>query len=203
MKTPVSKLKHYHQNPRRGDVDAVADSLATLGQFKPIIVNKGTHTGRRHEVLAGNHTLKAARQLGWTHIEADYVDVDDDTAARIVVADNRTADKAGYDNADLLALIQDLPDTDGTGYNADDIQDLLIEQELAAPPALPGDTPDTAAAPVEAEDKWAAASRRSLIIEYPIPIFQWIQEQLYELAKTKGTKSNAATVKTILEEQTK
>jgi ParB-like chromosome segregation protein Spo0J len=201
VKTPINKLKHFHKNPRKGDVQAVAESLEKLGQFKPIIVNRGTITGRRNEVLAGNHTLKAARQLGWADIDADFVDVDDDTAAKIVLADNRTADKATYDNAELLGLIQELPDTDGTGYTGDDIQDLLIEAELAAP-ALPTNTPDTDTAPAEPEDKWAAASRRSLIIDYPIPIFQWMQEKLYDLAKSKGTKSNAATVKQLLEEAT-
>jgi hypothetical protein len=201
VKTPISKLKHFHRNPRKGDVQAVAESLEKLGQFKPIIVNRGTITGRRNEVLAGNHTLKAAKQLGWANIDADFVDVDEDTAAKIVLADNRTADRATYDNAELLGLIQELPDTDGTGYTGDDIQDLLIEAELAAAPALPTDTTATDA-PAEPEDKWAAASRRSLIIDYPIPIFQWMQEQLYELAKTKGTKSNAATVKQLLEEAT-
>lgn len=196
MKTVISKLKHFHRNPRKGDVDAVAESLGRLGQFKPIVVNRGTITGRRNEVLAGNHTLKAARKLGWTHIDADFVDVDEDTANKIVLADNRTADKATYDTPELLGLIQSLPDTEGTGYTGDDIQDLLIDAELH-------NLPDTPTVEAPAEEKWASASRKSIVVDYPLPIFQWMQEQLYELAKAKGTKSNAATVKLLLEEATK
>jgi hypothetical protein len=106
----VGKLQTFHRNPRRGNIAAIADSLKTTGQYKPIIVNKGSHTGRPHEVLAGNHTLQAARTLHWDTVLASYVDVDDDTANRIVLADNRTADLGDYDDDLLASLLKDLPD---------------------------------------------------------------------------------------------
>lgn len=58
---PTTDLNLYHKNPRMGDVDAIAGSLQAHGQFRPIVVNEGTHTGRPMETLAGNHTLKAIR----------------------------------------------------------------------------------------------------------------------------------------------
>lgn len=119
------ELAPYHRNPRRGDVDAIAASLRRNGQYRPIVVNLGTHTGRPLEVLAGNHTLAAARQLGWDRIAATTVDVDDHQAARIVAADNRTADLGGYDDDVLLELLQELPDLEGTGYNDDNLTRLL------------------------------------------------------------------------------
>ena len=116
----VDELAGYHRNPRRGDVDAIARSLEVNGQYRPIVVNIGTHTGRPLEVLAGNHTLAGARQLGWPTIQATTVDVDDLAAARIVAADNRTADLGGYDDTILAELLQQLADDDmgldGTGY---------------------------------------------------------------------------------------
>ncbi|MDX3097732.1 hypothetical protein PV417_24845 [Streptomyces sp. ME19-03-3] len=42
-----------HPNPRTGDVDAIAESLRVNGRYKAIVVNRGTHTGRPNEVLAG------------------------------------------------------------------------------------------------------------------------------------------------------
>jgi DNA modification methylase len=89
-------------------------------------------------VLAGNHTLEAARQLGWEEIAATYVDVDDDQAARIVLVDNRTNDLAGYDDSELVALLEQLDgDFEGTGYDPGDLDALL-----AALQATPGrDTP--------------------------------------------------------------
>lgn len=119
------ELTAYHANARRGDTTAIARSLETNGQYRPIVVNLGRHTGRPLEVLAGNHTLAAARQLGWTKIAATTVDVDDQQAARIVAADNRLADLGDYDDAALLALLQDAGDLDGTGYTDTDLEALL------------------------------------------------------------------------------
>jgi ParB-like chromosome segregation protein Spo0J len=95
------------------------------GQYRPIVVNRGTHTGRPSEVLAGNHTLIAARDLGWEHIAVVWVDKDDDGAARVVAADNRTADLGSYDERLLAELLTDLPDLDGTGYDPGDLDALV------------------------------------------------------------------------------
>lgn len=121
------ELRPYHKNPRLGDVDAIARSLEINGQYRPIVVNLGRHTGRPLEVLAGNHTLAAARSLGWDRIAATTVDVDDHQAARIVAADNRTADLGNYDDTVLLELLQELPNLDGTGYTNDDLEAILDE----------------------------------------------------------------------------
>lgn len=129
----VGKLQTFHRNPRRGNIAAIADSLKTTGQYKPIIVNKGTHTGRPHEVLAGNHTLQAARTLHWETVLASYVDVDDETANRIVLADNRTADLGDYDDDLLASLLKDLPTFAGTGYTSSDLDALLRDQPTALP----------------------------------------------------------------------
>lgn len=125
----VGELSPYHRNPRRGNIDAIAESLQVNGQYRAIVVNVGTHTGRPLEVLAGNHTLAAAKQLGWSTITATTVDVDDLAAARIVAADNRTADLGGYDDQVLADLLQQLADDDmgldGTGYTDDALEALL------------------------------------------------------------------------------
>ncbi|MFF0409649.1 ParB N-terminal domain-containing protein [Kitasatospora sp. NPDC004745] len=127
---PIGDLNRYYRNPRRGDVAAVAESLSVNGQFKPIVVNRGSHTGRLNEILAGNHTHEAALQRGWEQIAVTWVDVDDEAAARIVVVDNRTSDLAGYDTALLADILSDLPDLDGTGYDQDDLDGLLDDVEL-------------------------------------------------------------------------
>jgi hypothetical protein len=89
-------------------------------------------------VLAGNHTLIAARDAGWADIAVCWVDVDDDQAARIVAADNRTADLGAYDEEVLAALLGDLTDLDGTGYTEADLAALVGgDQDDGAPPANP------------------------------------------------------------------
>lgn len=124
-KLKISELTPYHKNARRGNVDAIAESLQVNGQYKPIIVNEGTRTGRRWEVLAGNHTVQAADQIGLDKLDAVVIDVDDDQARRIVLADNRTADLATYDDALLADLLSDAGDLSGTGFTDVDLGALL------------------------------------------------------------------------------
>jgi DNA modification methylase len=163
---PLSDLRPYHRNPRRGNVAEIARSLNRTGQYRPIVANVGTHTGRPGEVLAGNHTLAAAGQLRWAAIWATWVDVDEDTAARIVAADNRTADLGSYDDNELLGLLQQVAAStaglDGTGY---DDADLLALLERTAPrPARngdPDDIPDEPAEPISRlGDVWQLGEHR-------------------------------------------
>lgn len=120
----VADLHTFLGNPRRGDIARIAESLAVNGMYKPIVVNVGTHTGRPNEVLAGNHTLMAARELGWAEVNAWVVDVDEHQAKKIVAADNRTADLGDYDNEAMIELLESLDDLEGTGYAADDLDAL-------------------------------------------------------------------------------
>lgn len=161
---PVDDLSLYYRNPRVGNVDAIAESLAARGQYKPIVVNVGTLTGRPLEVLAGNHTLLAARQLGWPGIQAVTVDVDDAEAAAIVAADNRIADLGGYDDAELAFVLQAAGSLEGTGYAQGDLDALLAA--LSDPVSLtdPDDVPEAPEVPVSAEgDVWLLGPHRLLV----------------------------------------
>ncbi|WP_369387138.1 ParB/RepB/Spo0J family partition protein [Streptomyces sp. CG1] len=146
LAVPIGELNLYHRNPRTGDLDAICESLSVNGQYRPIVVNRGTMTGRPNEILAGNHTFKAAQQLGWTDIAVTWLDVDDDAAAKIVIVDNRTSDLAGYDSVLLADILTELPDLQGTGYDQDQLDQLLDETALPAPIELPTDGADTGAA---------------------------------------------------------
>lgn len=146
----IAELSIYHRNPRVGNVDVIMESMRANGIYKPLIVNRGTHTGRPMEVLAGNHSLKALRRLAegtpkderWQQVDTYVVDVDDDAAARIVLADNKTSDAGTYDLEMLSQVLQQLDgDIEGTGYVDDDVSDLLAALEEATP-ALPP-TPDS------------------------------------------------------------
>jgi hypothetical protein len=132
--TETRSLVEFHKNPRRSDDVLIRESLATLGQYKPIIVNVGTLTGRPNEVLAGNHVLIEARKLGWKLIDASWVDVDDETANKIVLVDNRSADRGSYDNDALIDLLGDLESFIATGYDEADLAKLLTP---FTPPAEP------------------------------------------------------------------
>ncbi|AVO25131.1 ParB-like partition protein [Rhodococcus phage Finch] len=137
-----SELALFHLNPRVGNVDAIAGSLRANGQYKPVLVNKGSHTGRPNEVLAGNHTVMAIRDLAeqypdedrWQSVACWIVDVDDDRATRIVAADNRTSELGSFDDRLLLELLAELDELDGTGYEPNDLQ--ALEDLLGGAPSL-------------------------------------------------------------------
>lgn len=132
-----SELNTFHRNARRGDVGAIASSLEINGQFKPIVANIGTHTGRPHEVLAGNHTLTAFRDLAernpfderWARIAVHWVDVDEDMATRIVLVDNRSFEQGAFDDSALIELMQQVGTT-GTGYTDDDLDELMSKVDF-------------------------------------------------------------------------
>lgn len=126
----TADLRTFHKNPRKGSVQTIAESLDRNGQYRAIVVNRGTHTGRPNEVLAGNHTFLAAKQLGWQAIAAHVIDVTDDQANRIVLVDNRSSDIATNDDDMLIVLLDELGgDLEGTGFNRDDLSALLDDVE--------------------------------------------------------------------------
>ena len=133
---PTDSLIPHPDNPRRGNVEAIKESLERNGQYRPIVANRPTR-----EVLGGNHTLRAAVELGWAVIAATFVDVDPEQAKRILLVDSRTNDLAGYDTQALVDLLSELDDLSGTGYDHDALGELL--DELAPdpvadePPPLP------------------------------------------------------------------
>jgi len=121
---PMGTLKHYDKNPRKGNVAAIVESLKVNKQYRPIVVQKSTK-----KILAGNHTYKAAKELGWKEIAVVMVDVTDEEAVRIMLADNRTNDLAEYDNQILAELLKDIGDSTGTGYNATDVEAILATMD--------------------------------------------------------------------------
>lgn len=122
----VDRLVEHPDNPRRGDLAAVVESIRANGFYGSLVVQKST--GR---VLAGNHRLRAAREVGLEKVPVTWVDIDDDTARRILAADNRTSDLAAYDTGALVALLTSVQatggDLDGTGYSDDALSLLLAE----------------------------------------------------------------------------
>ena len=134
LAVPITSLHPHPRNPRRGDLDAVKKSLRHHGQYRPIVANRPTG-----EVLAGNHVLRAAAELGWEEIAATFVDLSDEEATRLVLVDNRTSDLAGYDDDLLVELLEGLPDLSGTGFDQGALDELL--EEVAPAPLEEEDLP--------------------------------------------------------------
>lgn len=122
---PVADLVELPGNPRRGDVEAVARSYERFGQRKPIVCRRD---GDAVVVIAGNHQLMAARQLGWSHVAVAWADdLDEDDARGFALADNRVAELGGYDDEALLAMMEASAETgafDATAWTEHDLDRL-------------------------------------------------------------------------------
>jgi hypothetical protein len=170
LATPLDDVALLEGNPRVGDVDAIARSLAAFGQRKPVVANRATG-----EVIAGNHTVRAARQLGWDEVAVVWVDDDPTTAHAFALADNRTAELGGYDDAALAALIAEVHDADeellaATGWSGDDLQELL--DRLEPTPVLAGDpdeVPEAAPAVTAPGDVWRLGDHRLVCGDSSVP----------------------------------
>lgn len=135
---PVSSLTRHPDNPRKGDVDEIAESLQRFGQTRPILADT------EGVVIAGNHTLLAAVQLGWPQIAVVVNDfASKEEANAYLLADNRLSDVGEYDRAELLALVTELEETGrwaGTGYTSDDLDHmraLEASRDTVLPPPQP------------------------------------------------------------------
>lgn len=128
LEVEIDSVSPHPKNARRGDISKLMESLQLHGQYRPIVIHQETN-----EILAGNHTWQAAKKLGWESIAVTYVDCNEEQALRILLADNRYSDLAGYDESALLEVLGELAETEteliGTGYSEQDVLELLSSQE--------------------------------------------------------------------------
>jgi DNA modification methylase len=96
----VAELRPYKNNPRKNDaaVEFVAKSIQEFGFKNPIIL------GKDDEIVCGHTRLKAALHLGLVEVPCIYAtDLTDEQIRAYRLADNKTAERALWDD-DLLAV---------------------------------------------------------------------------------------------------
>jgi ParB-like chromosome segregation protein Spo0J len=132
----VDKLTFHPDNPRQGDIGAIVDSIEKNGWFGTLVVQRSTS-----RVLAGNHRLQAAYGAGIEEVPVYWVDVDDDEARKILLADNRTSDLAAYDNFALSEILKSIAEDEqglgGTGFDDEDLDNLLKDLDFNGPDDFP------------------------------------------------------------------
>jgi len=121
----IDSLEPWPVNPNEGDVGAISRSVTRNGWYGVVVAQKSSR-----RILAGHHRIDAARQLGKDQVPVFWHDVDDATAERIVLGDNRTNRLGRDDTRVLLDMLQrvandPLVGLDGTGWDGDDLDELL------------------------------------------------------------------------------
>lgn len=145
----LADLRPAADNARRHslakDIPVLMESLRRFGQRKPV-VGKRHYRGVENVVLAGNGTLEAARQLGWSHVAVAWFDGSDDEARAYAISDNRTAELSEWSVDALRELRADGADLAGL-WGDDAALDALLSLPVSdadwsdAFAALPTDEP--------------------------------------------------------------
>ncbi|WP_119352854.1 site-specific DNA-methyltransferase [Azohydromonas sediminis] len=139
---PTTKLLPYVRNARQHSEEQIARIAASIAEFgfvNPILA------GADGVLVAGHGRLAAACKLGLATVPVVVLDHLTPTQRRaLVLADNRLAELATWDDAllriELEALQDDGFDLDLTGFDADALADLLAGEE----PEHVGQTDDDA-----------------------------------------------------------
>src|SRR5579885_2780870 len=127
---PIDKLIPYARNPRTHSDEQVARIAASIVEFgwtSPILVD--TNAG----ILAGHGRLLAARKLGLKEAPVVVLDHLSETQKRAyILADNRLAELAGWDEELLRGELAGLRDADFdlelTGFDDAELDRLLAEE---------------------------------------------------------------------------
>lgn len=126
----IESLTEDAKNARtHGDrnIASIKLSLSRFGQQKPIVVT------RDGVVVAGNGTLRAARELGWTTIAVVETDLDPMQAAAFGIADNRTAELADWDIPSLVSVLSGLDEEiqPATGFDPVEVEAFLSNKVIS------------------------------------------------------------------------
>ncbi len=163
---PTGKLLPYARNARThtdAQVAQIAASIAEFGFTNPILA------GSDGVIVAGHGRLSAAQKLGIPTVPVVVLDHLTPTQRRaLVIADNRIAENAGWDEAMLQVELAALQDEDFdlalTGFDADALADLMAGEETTSEGQTDDDAaPEVPETPVSKPgDVWVCGEHRVL-----------------------------------------
>ena len=160
---PTDKLVPYARNARThsdSQVAQIAASIAEFGFTNPILA------GSDGVIVAGHGRLAAAQKLGIATVPVVVLDHLTPTQRRaLVIADNRIAENAGWDEAMLQVELADLQGDDFdlslTGFDADALADLLAGEETTSDGQTDEDSvPDAGTSITRPGDVWICGNHR-------------------------------------------
>jgi hypothetical protein len=196
VKIDSGKLVPHPENARRGNVEAIRESIRVNGFYGAVIAQKSTGY-----LIVGNHRFMAAELEGVTEIPVIWQDCTDDEARKLLLVDNKSSDAGGYEEQALRDLLAATLDADGgfagTGYLEDDYDALAFSLEFASSDDL-GELLSDARTPQEQESYFEASGIRSIILPYGIDEYNEVVG-MFEKARTGlSLGSNADVVKSLL-----
>jgi DNA modification methylase len=161
---PTAKLIAYARNARTHSEEQVAQIAASIVEFgftNPILA------GSDGVIVAGHGRAAAAQKLGLETVPVIVLDHLTPTQRRaLIIADNRIAENAGWDDAMLRIELQSLQEDgfnlDITGFDADDLAEIMAGEETTIDGQTDDDAvPEVSATPVSRPgDVWEMGNHR-------------------------------------------
>jgi len=161
---PTAKLVPYARNARTHSEDQVAQIAASIVEFgftNPILA------GSDGVIVAGHGRLAAAQKLGLDTVPVVVLDHLTPTQRRaLIIADNRIAENAGWDDAMLRIELQSLQEDgfnlDITGFDADALAEIMAGEETTVDGQTDDDAvPEVSATPISRPgDVWELGNHR-------------------------------------------
>lgn len=196
---PIDECVPHPENPRRGNLDVIEESLRAFGQVRPILVNK-----RSGYIVAGNHTYRAVvERLGWNRVARVLADLDPDEERRYLLMDNRSSDLGEYDveaQGRLLAELAETGKLEGTGYSEKAVADLTAQ---AAEIARRAQEDDVGSGGNGGEPRPPLSGSRSFTIDLTDAKYDKLGRYLSMLAREWGTDGPSETVYRAVEQAAK
>jgi hypothetical protein len=195
---PIDSVIPHPENARKSDTERIRRSLEDHGQYAPVVVHESTK-----QVIVHNHVWSIAKELGHKRIYATFVECSDAKARAVLAADNRTSDRATYDESALLDLLSSLDDSglllEG-GYDGGELDDLRarLEEVDVAPPVFLDDGTVSADRPARTLDEqhqdYVGSGVRSIVIMLSNEAYVHLVERLEKLQGEFETASYSDTV---------
>lgn len=117
---PIDSIAPRDDNYNKGDAEAIGESIDANGFYGKVLVQKSTR-----RIIVGAHRWADMKAKGETEIPITLLDVDDDRATAIMIADNETRRNAERNENRLADLLARLPSHRGLGIRPPDVSALI------------------------------------------------------------------------------
>ncbi|MCF8009630.1 MAG: ParB N-terminal domain-containing protein [Halanaerobiales bacterium] len=201
----IDELIPYENNPKEHpeeQIERIADSIDQYGFIQPIVIDKN------NEIIIGHGRVKASKKLGFQELPAVIrSDLSEREIKALRIADNKIAE-SGWDYDALAVEFEELELEDFTGFEENEIEDILINQELDTEGSFLDDLTEDEKQEQETEQETSdrqESERKDSYLNFSIPVTederQFIMKALNKVKKEQDILTDREAVIYICEKE--
>jgi hypothetical protein len=204
---PLAQLQPDPANPKAHAIDTIGESIGRFGYVEPIVLDERTgyiisghgRTKTLTDAKARGEAPPEGVQIGergeWmVPVVGGWASRNDAEARGALIALNRTGQLGGWEDAQLLTLLDTLASSDagltGIGFDINDIDDLMDRLGEHDPKDNTNDTTTIS----DYSDRYDEQGRRLIVLDYDKDDYPAVTARLKVLRERTGTESNAEAI---------